>query len=281
MTDGFLGQIPDVDPDETGEWIDSFESVAQQRGRARASFLLARLEDRAQDLGIDNSGLLVTPYINTIPRHDEPWFPGDETIERRIRAVIRWNAVAKKIGQAVRNDGPQTHLVKSGTPTMGGVLILISIGITTLLWGDLTNKYVWTVLVVTLAGAWATGARLRPWASGTITPSGSRLLAAQVTISGMQPSGEARCFTRTVSLVLPFSAGAATMVPSAAGAAREPTRGISWAPAHPARSWAPAHPARNAGSTGEGRGQFIVLLLDRCPDSPLAYAGPTRRPPLF
>ena len=63
--------------------------------------------------------------------------------------VIRWLA-AKKIGQAVRNDGPQTHLVKTGTPTMGGVLILIAIGITTLLWGDLTNKYVWTVLVVTL-----------------------------------------------------------------------------------------------------------------------------------
>ncbi|HZX30887.1 MAG TPA: phospho-N-acetylmuramoyl-pentapeptide-transferase, partial [Rhodocyclaceae bacterium] len=63
--------------------------------------------------------------------------------------VIRWLA-AKKIGQAVRTDGPQTHLVKSGTPTMGGVLILVAIAITTLLWGDLTNKYVWTVLVVTL-----------------------------------------------------------------------------------------------------------------------------------
>ena len=63
--------------------------------------------------------------------------------------VIRWLA-AKKIGQAVRNDGPQTHLVKTGTPTMGGVLILIAIGVTTLLWGDLTNKYVWTVLIVTL-----------------------------------------------------------------------------------------------------------------------------------
>ena len=63
--------------------------------------------------------------------------------------VIRWLA-AKKIGQAVRTDGPQTHLVKSGTPTMGGVLILIAIGLTTLLWGDLGNRYVWTVLVVTL-----------------------------------------------------------------------------------------------------------------------------------
>ncbi len=63
--------------------------------------------------------------------------------------VIRWLA-AKKIGQAVRHDGPQTHLVKSGTPTMGGALILIAIGVTTLLWGDLANRYVWVVLIVTL-----------------------------------------------------------------------------------------------------------------------------------
>ena len=63
--------------------------------------------------------------------------------------LIRW-LTAKKIGQAVRTDGPQTHLVKSGTPTMGGALILIAVGITTLLWGDLTNRYVWVVLIVTL-----------------------------------------------------------------------------------------------------------------------------------
>jgi phospho-N-acetylmuramoyl-pentapeptide-transferase len=64
-------------------------------------------------------------------------------------SVIRWLA-AKKIGQAVRTDGPQTHLVKSGTPTMGGALILIAIGVTTLLWGDLGNRYVWVLLIVTL-----------------------------------------------------------------------------------------------------------------------------------
>jgi phospho-N-acetylmuramoyl-pentapeptide-transferase len=55
-----------------------------------------------------------------------------------------------KVGQAVRTDGPQTHLIKSGTPTMGGVLILISIGISTLLWSDLGNRFVWIVLIVTL-----------------------------------------------------------------------------------------------------------------------------------
>ena len=55
-----------------------------------------------------------------------------------------------KIGQAVRDDGPQTHLVKSGTPTMGGALILVCITITMILWGDLTNRFVWVVMVVTL-----------------------------------------------------------------------------------------------------------------------------------
>jgi phospho-N-acetylmuramoyl-pentapeptide-transferase len=63
--------------------------------------------------------------------------------------VIRWLA-AKKIGQAVRQDGPETHLIKSGTPTMGGALILIAIIITTLLWGDLSNRYVWVVMIVTV-----------------------------------------------------------------------------------------------------------------------------------
>jgi phospho-N-acetylmuramoyl-pentapeptide-transferase len=64
-------------------------------------------------------------------------------------AVIRMLA-RLKVGQAVRTDGPQTHLIKSGTPTMGGALILISIGISTLLWTDWSNRFVWVVLVVTL-----------------------------------------------------------------------------------------------------------------------------------
>jgi len=62
--------------------------------------------------------------------------------------VIR-KLTAYKIGQAVRDDGPQSHLTKAGTPTMGGALVLLSILITTLLWGDLTNRFVWAVLVVT------------------------------------------------------------------------------------------------------------------------------------
>jgi phospho-N-acetylmuramoyl-pentapeptide-transferase len=64
-------------------------------------------------------------------------------------AMIR-KLTTYKIGQAVRDDGPQSHLTKAGTPTMGGALVLVSIGVTTLLWGDLSNRFIWCVLVVTL-----------------------------------------------------------------------------------------------------------------------------------
>ena len=64
---------------------------------------------------------------------------------RMIRALINL-----KMGQPIRDDGPQTHLVKAGTPTMGGALILLAIAVSTLLWGDLSNKYIWIVLFVTV-----------------------------------------------------------------------------------------------------------------------------------
>ena len=67
--------------------------------------------------------------------------------------VIR-RLTALKIGQAVRSYGPESHLIKSGTPTMGGALILIAIGISTLLWADLTNRFVWAVLLVTFGFGW-------------------------------------------------------------------------------------------------------------------------------
>jgi phospho-N-acetylmuramoyl-pentapeptide-transferase len=54
-----------------------------------------------------------------------------------------------QVGQAVRDDGPQSHLSKQGTPTMGGALILVAIAVATILWGDLSNAYLWIVLLVT------------------------------------------------------------------------------------------------------------------------------------
>ena len=63
-----------------------------------------------------------------------------------IRRLSRY-----KIGQTVRDDGPESHLSKAGTPTMGGALILVAVGISTLLWADLSNRYVWIVLLTTLS----------------------------------------------------------------------------------------------------------------------------------
>lgn len=92
ISDGLPSQIPDVDPRETQEWLDSLDAVIQQRGRTRARFLLLKLlaEARAHQVGVP--ALTCTDYVNTIPTEREPWFPGDEYLERRIRAYIRWNA---------------------------------------------------------------------------------------------------------------------------------------------------------------------------------------------
>src|SRR6187402_2738701 len=72
------------------------------------------------------------------------------TISFIVGPVLIRKLTQYKVGQSVRDDGPQTHLVKAGTPTMGGALILVSIAISTLLWADLSNRYVWVVLLTTL-----------------------------------------------------------------------------------------------------------------------------------
>jgi pyruvate dehydrogenase E1 component len=92
ISDGLPTQLPDIDPDETREWVDSFDSVVRTRGRARARYVMLRLLERAREQQVGVPGLRSTDYINTIPPEREPWFPGDEYVERRIRAYIRWNA---------------------------------------------------------------------------------------------------------------------------------------------------------------------------------------------
>src|SRR5205823_2922017 len=90
--DGFSHQLPDTDPEETAEWVDGFQALVEEHGKTRASFLLMKLLERARQLAVGFPATVSTPYINTIPPEDEPWFPGDEYMERRIRAYIRWNA---------------------------------------------------------------------------------------------------------------------------------------------------------------------------------------------
>ena len=90
--EGLPTQLPDIDPDETQEWLDSFDAMLEDRGRDRARYVMLRLLERAREKQVGVPALRSTDYINTIPPEREPWFPGDEDIERRIRAFIRWNA---------------------------------------------------------------------------------------------------------------------------------------------------------------------------------------------
>lgn len=90
---GLPRQFVDTDPTETGEWLDSLQSVIDNQGKERARYLMRELLRSAhhQDVGIP--AVRQTDYINTISPEDEPEFPGDEYLERRIRSYIRWNAV--------------------------------------------------------------------------------------------------------------------------------------------------------------------------------------------
>src|SRR5258708_17354537 len=84
----------DLDPQETSEWLESLEAVLRTQGTERARFLLSSLYDRARQEGVDSPSATITPYINTIPVKEQPSYPGDRDLERRIKSAIRWNAMA-------------------------------------------------------------------------------------------------------------------------------------------------------------------------------------------
>ncbi|MEN3306685.1 MAG: pyruvate dehydrogenase component [Micromonosporaceae bacterium] len=92
ISDGLPSQLPDIDPEETTEWVESLDGVIDERGAKRARYIMLRLLERARERHVGVPPLTTTDYINTIPPEREPWFPGDEFVERRIRAYIRWNA---------------------------------------------------------------------------------------------------------------------------------------------------------------------------------------------
>jgi pyruvate dehydrogenase E1 component len=108
--DGFVHQLPDIDPGETKEWLDSLEAVVEIEGKTRARYLISKLLERCRELQVGLPAMVSTPYVNTIPSEQEPWFPGDEYIERRIRAYIRWNAAAMVIKANKHADGIGGHL---------------------------------------------------------------------------------------------------------------------------------------------------------------------------
>ena len=105
----FKRQLPDTDPGETGEWIEALERLVESEGAERAKFVLRRVLKRARALGL---GLepIQTPYINTISPEQEAPFPGDEEMEKRIRRIVRWNAMAMVSRANHRHAGLGGHL---------------------------------------------------------------------------------------------------------------------------------------------------------------------------
>ena len=92
IRDGLAAHLPDIDPEETAEWLDSFDAMLAAGGQQRARYLMLRLLERARESRVGVPALTSTDYVNSIPTEQEPWFPGDEEVERRYRGWNRWNA---------------------------------------------------------------------------------------------------------------------------------------------------------------------------------------------
>ena len=110
LFDGVSHQLPDNDAGETAEWLEAFDDVVETYGRNRARYLLMRLLERAREQAVEFPVTVSTPYVNTIPTDQEPEFPGDEHLERRIRAFIRWNAAVMVTRANARSDAIGGHL---------------------------------------------------------------------------------------------------------------------------------------------------------------------------
>jgi pyruvate dehydrogenase E1 component len=110
IIDGFHHQIPDNDPEETDEWLDSLDSVIKGDGQGRARYLMTRLIAHARSQNVEVPASISTPYINTIPPDHEAPYPGDEEIESRIRRINRWNAAIMVIRANKAAEGIGGHL---------------------------------------------------------------------------------------------------------------------------------------------------------------------------
>jgi pyruvate dehydrogenase E1 component len=84
----------DLNPQETSEWLEALEQVVDEAGPDRAAYLVQKLLDRAAEFGVSAPQSINTPFVNTIPAHEEVPFPGDGEMERRIKSLVRWNASA-------------------------------------------------------------------------------------------------------------------------------------------------------------------------------------------
>jgi pyruvate dehydrogenase E1 component len=100
----------DDDPEETTEWLDALDSVVAREGPQRAAYLLTRLRHRAFAHGVPGARAATTPYVNTIPVDQQPEYPGDRDIERRIKHIMRWNAMAMVVRANQQSHGIGGHI---------------------------------------------------------------------------------------------------------------------------------------------------------------------------
>ena len=100
----------DLNPQETSEWLEALDGVVEEGGTERASYLLDRLTDRAALFGATRPMKVTTPYINTIPVDEELPYPGNRDIERRIKSLIRWNAMAMVVRANKHDPGIGGHI---------------------------------------------------------------------------------------------------------------------------------------------------------------------------
>ncbi|MCY2973737.1 MAG: pyruvate dehydrogenase (acetyl-transferring), homodimeric type [Planctomycetota bacterium] len=100
----------DVDPAETSEWLGSLDYVLKSKGPERVRYIVKALENRARKDGVDIPIETTTPYVNTIPVSKQPAYPGNREIERRIKSLIRWNAMAMVVRGNTRLDGIGGHI---------------------------------------------------------------------------------------------------------------------------------------------------------------------------
>ena len=178
--DGFSHQLPDIDPGETAEWVDSFEAVLDAHGKTRARFLLMKLLERATAGQVGFPATVSTPYVNTIPPDQEPWFPGNEDIERRIRAFIRWNAAIMVVRANHKAEGIGGHLA-----TFASSASLYEVGYNHFFRGKDNNQIGDQVF---FQGHAAPGIYARAYLDGRLSE--EQLDHFRLELAGKQPTGE-------------------------------------------------------------------------------------------
>ena len=92
ILNGLPTNLPDIDAEETAEWLDSLDGMIDEQGRNRARYIMLKLLERSRERHLGVPSLTATDYVNTIPAEAEPWYPGDKDLERQFRRLLRWNS---------------------------------------------------------------------------------------------------------------------------------------------------------------------------------------------